>query len=479
MKSIISLFLSTLYLLNIKGNDKICYVKIGLADCSNCYYALNLIENIDKIFILKSEHKDLIFDIFKQKVGKDTNNLKILASDSIYYFISKDEFSTISVLDDNNIIFNSQLLNFPNRYKEFLDKYSDSSHSHKNSESIRFFNNIQNEQKLKNHPNSNKIDLSKYYHSECKVNLLHNKNIVIIDPLKNQFKKLNDTGKLILQINIEDLTQKIFENTFDSILSELKEIKLFYHHNKINKYITNISNFDVYKNNSFILLNSSLIKIINSDTFLTGFYTIIKIDENNLISIIPVESEINDNRYFIDGNLFYIKNNDTILMSIVIPNNKEKPYLYSTFKIKNKKFIFNSFSLDTIPDNLTNNRNLNYRITSFKLSENYIAFQIQMKVFKNNLEVIELKKYNFTNINDLFSSKDGINDIYRKGNFLFISYSNDSSYIISMYSCSTNKIISDDIAEVYIKKTKNYFQFDKNGNYFFINSKNQLIINEL
>jgi len=86
------------------------------------------------------------------------------------------------------------------------------------------------------------------------------------------------------------------------------------------------------------------------------------------------------------------------------------------------------------------------------------------------LNNIEIKTFE-----DIFALKSGITDIYRKEDVFYISSETDSIRLISTYNTTLNYFNKNHFV-LNDYKIKTGIHFDKKGNYFYINSKNQLII---
>jgi len=370
MKFTLTIVLNAILIISSYAKQQ-CFIKIGFSDCINCYYALQLIKDIEKIYVIKEEFGDYKKEIFKERIGIDTNGLNIIASDSLYDLLGGSNFSSVVLMENNQIVFKNKLISFPEKHSYFR-KLID--------------NNLILKKELI-------IDLGKNFHSQCFVRVLGNNQIAIQDNLKNKLLKMDENGSIIFQLDIDKLTDEIYKKNFTDYQEKLDEIRLLFKNDNNIKSITNIGNLDVFNNDLYATVSSTTISYSNGDTIIAGFTTIIKIDSDNNVLLFPINTEITKDIYYAHDAYFRIIDDTSFQISLICASIILKQHLFATYNLNKNKCSFSSLSEDTIPDVLTKNRNFNYRITPFVALDGLTAFQIQSRIFYKNKEVFKLNNH--------------------------------------------------------------------------------------
>lgn len=436
----------------IDGNAKIqCYIKVGFSDCINCYNVLSTIRDFDREYVLKGEFKGMEQEILKEYLGIN-NDPKVHASDSFYNSFGFTDFTVISFSENGH-----ELLKFP---MSSINFHLDEVNQLRRSQIIY---------------KSKKIDLMNNWHNQCQLKLLQSENFVILDPLRRKISKFNNSGKLIHSVNASDeFTKQIYQSNFINGANVLKEFESMSAQLGRSGVPLHFLSLTTHGEFVFLLVSGNYFEIVNSDTILSTFYSYVKLDSGFNNQIIKRNDNVG-NGYFLSSLFFSVINDSTVLCDVLSTNPQEKPFVIAQCKINKNNLEFDHFLDDTIPGGLVDKR-LNYRLTSFCMSEGYIGYAFFNEVYYRSAALPNLKLFdNFVFTGEFPNPKNYLTDIKKVNSSLYISYQKDSTNHVVGYDLKT-KTLRGPTFSISQSKINSFIQLDIPNKYYYVDNNKQLVI---
>lgn len=450
MKSVVTLLMLFGVFVNINAKIQ-CYIKIGFSDCINCYNVLSSLRDFDKEYVLKSEFKGIEQEILKEYLGI-TDAPKVYASDSFYNSFGFTDFTVIAFRENGH-----ELLKFPMSSMNYhLDQ----------------INELRRNQIVEQ---TKKIGLLNNWHNQCQLKLLQSENFVILDPLRRKISKFNNAGKLIHSVSASaEFTKKIYQSNFNNgadVLKDYQSISAELGRSGVPLHFLSMTTQGEFV---FLQVSGNYFEIVNRDTILATFYSLVKLNSDFNIQIIKRNDNLG-NGYFLSSLFINVVNDSNVLCDVLCTNPQEKPYVIAQCKIKNNNLQFDRYLDDTIPGGLVDKR-LNYRITSFCMSEGYVGYAFFNKIFYRSAALPNLKLFdNFVFTGEFLNPKNFITDIKKVKNSLYISYQKDSINYVVGYDLKT-KTLREPTFSISQSKINSFIQLDIPNKYYYVDNDKQLVI---
>ncbi len=449
------------------GQDS-CVVKVQLCDCQNCYLGINQVNRYDteikKTLIFPNISKKEVYTYFYKVLNlDDTNNYKIIASDSIYNSISKNHSSEV-VLFNNGKEEKRYLLK--NSYKLLL--------------------------------NSKNKDTS-YYKIDLKKNNIVLSGVITITKNTNYILITDYLFGNLIFINRNNFSfEKLFSNkdlNYEELFSHVINPNFSYDNYKKYKNLLKQFNFEYARFSAAQGITNQLIVLCQIPE--------IKVNNNTKeMQIIPItiplkfNSPINYNIYAINNNslpsgysissqsIFF---NDSSAYLFVLPpkkyrdSTKNKYFLAKYDNIEDTSLYFKSFVKLNIPKEYSDNKIFNDLSFPVFTSKGFVFFRFSNVLYNINKN----KKYKmpFRNINlsikkdistnsKVIKSDGYIYDVFQDKDKFYVLHSYKSDSMRKEYFLST---IDTNMNLIENHKIYDFPEFEKTKTNIYLLNKNFII----
>jgi len=467
------LFFCLLNILDAKADEpktkyNICYVKLNMQDCQNCFSSLEYLNQISKqtplVFVLKKAYeydKEKIKNIYLS----DTTHQQIIFSDSLYLKFNKILYSCVAVV--NNGVVTDE---FPLR-------------------------------ELKQHINCINIPDTLYFKNRIPVNFISKR-------YKNKLHLFDFSSSEIISYKLDNPEAIPNKFSISNKFKRLAYIKHFKDTNEIHQMDTlvkgmrippfikphKIVSFDFVDDTMFILLESLYPKKCffqnKFDTCFFNFYTLFKVLNNKIIASYAVRNNLEDSSLIYTYEDYYIEgiNLSVIDTGLFIPISRKlqfkNNYFIGFWKLIDEEYRFISQLPIDLPK-LSYKYGIGYGYNNYILKYPYLmrVFSTELIDLRDN-SIINLELKNMDKIvefgNNEFDEKKlkyTVSDFIVDNNNIKLLYSLKGKSIINTYSRTKNKLLASTVlyefdpnnpnqrCEPFFETNKYVIMFPDNGDY--------------